>query len=227
MRILLAAATEAEIAPLVSELGDGLKSGSSQVGSYTYAEHDIQILITGVGMVAMAVWCSRELMQNHYDLALNTGTCGACDPVLTLGQVVHVIQDRIVELGAEDDEDFITIQELKLLAENEFPYKQGWLMNHCPPASGALAKLAAVSGITVNTVHGNKRSITSVRRRFQPQVESMEGAAFMYACMIHGIPFAEVRAVSNVVEKRNREAWRMSEAILNLSEAALKILKEV
>ena len=32
----------------------------------------------------------------------------------------------------------------------------------------------------------------------------MEGAGFMYACLIHGLPFAQVRAVSNIVETRNR-----------------------
>ena len=40
----------------------------------------------------------------------------------------------------------------------------------------------------------------------------MEGAAFMYACLVQGLPFAQVRAVSNVVERRNRGAWKMAEA---------------
>jgi futalosine hydrolase len=62
---------------------------------------------------------------------------------------------------------------------------------------------------------------------FHPQVESMEGAAFMYACLIHQVPFAQVRAVSNFVEKRNREAWKLAEAIRNLSEVALRIIEEV
>ena len=32
----------------------------------------------------------------------------------------------------------------------------------------------------------------------------MEGAAFMYVCLMHQVPFAQIRAVSNVVERRNR-----------------------
>jgi futalosine hydrolase len=60
--------------------------------------------------------------------------------------------------------------------------------------------------------------------RFQPQVESMEGAAFMYACLIYGVPFAQVRAVSNIVERRNRRAWKMDEAVEGLCAAALEIL---
>jgi futalosine hydrolase len=52
----------------------------------------------------------------------------------------------------------------------------------------------------------------------------MEGAAFMYACLIHRLPCAEVRAVSNVVEKRNRSAWKIAEAIDGLGKTALNIL---
>ena len=37
----------------------------------------------------------------------------------------------------------------------------------------------------------------------------MEGAAFAYACSLSGVPYAQVRAISNLVERRNRKAWRM------------------
>jgi futalosine hydrolase len=53
----------------------------------------------------------------------------------------------------------------------------------------------------------------------------MEGAAFMYACLINNIPFAQVRAVSNIVERRNRDRWRMPEAIRNLGAAAVRIVE--
>jgi futalosine hydrolase len=55
----------------------------------------------------------------------------------------------------------------------------------------------------------------------------MEGAAFMYACLIHEVPFAQVRAVSNVVERRNRSAWKMADAIESLGAAALRILEDI
>jgi futalosine hydrolase len=85
--------------------------------------------------------------------------------------------------------------------------------------------MRAVSGITVNTVHGDEESIARVRERFDPDVETMEGAAFMYACLIHGVPFAQVRAVSNMVERRNRAAWKLDEAISNLGTVACQILE--
>jgi len=74
-------------------------------------------------------------------------------------------------------------------------------------------------------VHGNERAIGEVRARHQPDVESMEGAAFMYACLVAGVPFAQVRAVSNVVERRNRAAWKLGEAISALGATAVQLLE--
>jgi futalosine hydrolase len=219
MRILIVSATSKEIDPVVAKFLYASERGP-RVKTYTHAGHEVDVLVTGVGMVATSAWCSRVLAQTRYDLALNAGVCGSFDPALAPGTVVHVVADRIAELGAEDDEAFRSIAELDLPCEHEF-------VNAVPPSNEALSRLAAVTGITVNTVHGNARSIAAVMRRFKPQVESMEGAAFMYACLIHDLPFAQVRAVSNVVETRNRHAWKMAEAIHNLGRTASAILDHV
>ena len=224
MRILIVSATEPEIASIVAGLdrlrpGDGDPPKRSAEPETTRAVScEIEFLTTGVGMVATAAWCSRRFAERRYDLALNVGVCGSFDRALAPGVVVHVVEDRIAELGAEDCDEFLTIQEMNLPAESQF-------VNAAPPMNPAIAALPAVRGITVNTVHGNERSIADARHRFNPQVESMEGAAFMYACLIHDVPFAQVRAVSNVVETRNRDAWTMADAIENLGRTVLRILE--
>ena len=225
MRILVAAATAAEIGPLLAELrreGDRGPRTTRYVGH----GHDIDVLISGVGMVATATWCAYALSRDHYDLALNLGVCGAFDRTLPPGSVVHVISDRLSELGAEDGDAFLTIQEIQLLGDDEPPFTAGRLVNQSPPSSATIASLRAVNGITVSTVHGREQSIACVTERFAPQVESMEGAAFMYACLVHGQPFAQIRAVSNFVERRNRAAWKLTEAIDSLGKTALHILAE-
>ena len=98
------------------------------------------------------------------------------------------------------------------------------MMNVAPPPNSVLRRLPSVDGITVNTVHGSEPSIAAVVQRFRPHVESMEGAAFMQSCLIPGIRFAQVRAVSNVVERRNRDAWKLADAIGALGTIALSIL---
>ena len=88
----------------------------------------------------------------------------------------------------------------------------------------ALAQLPSVAGITVNTAHGHEPSIAALQSRCQADVESMEGAAFMYSCMTHQTIFAQVRAISNYIEKRNRDAWKMADAIKNLGHTGMEIL---
>jgi len=199
IRILIVAATEPEVAPLRAVGG-------------------ADVLVTGIGMVATAAHTARAIARRSYDLALNIGVCGSFDRALMPGTVVHVTTDRIAELGAEDGETFMTLDELGLSDEPV-------VVNGAPPANRALAALPTVSAITVNTVHGREDSIAAVVARFAPQVESMEGAAFMYACRLSGIPFAQVRAVSNIVERRNRSAWKLNEAIDNLARSVRAILE--
>lgn len=224
MRILLVAATDPEIQPIVESLHQVSTQGP-HMRRFALAGHEIDLLTTGVGMVATAVWCSRVLANGRYDLALNVGVCGSFDPSLAPGTVVHVVTDMLAELGAEDGPAFLTIEQLGLLGVDDFPFSGGRLVNGAPPANAALDALPRVSGITVNTVHGSEESIARAIDRFHPQVETMEGAAFMYACLIDGVRFAQVRAVSNVVERRNREAWKMADAIRALGATVTRMLE--
>jgi futalosine hydrolase len=233
VRILIVAATGAEVAPLTAALApiDAEQPSSladsplrERLACYTRGTHAIDVLVTGVGMVATGVWVSRALARARYDLVVNLGVCGSFRRELAPGAVVHVSADRLPEMGAEDGNRFLTIHDLRLLGEHEYPFASGQLRNRTPPVNAALQRLPSVSGITVNTVHGDEASIARIVARVDPDVESMEGAAFMYACLVQDVPFAQVRAVSNIVERRNREAWRLGEAIRALGETALAII---
>jgi futalosine hydrolase len=218
MRILIVAATAAEIAPLQQSLRLSSSKGEPP---------DVDVLIAGVGMVAAAARTSGALARTRYDLALNLGICGSFDPALSPGTVVHVVSDEMPELGAEDGEAFLSIDDLSLPRSEAPPFSNGRLVNAAVPANPVLTCLPAVHGITVNTVHGNERSIAETVRRFAPQVESMEGAGFMYACLLHAVSFAQVRAVSNMVERRNRSAWKIDEAIASLCRVAGDLIGRV
>ncbi|MDB5144944.1 MAG: mqnB [Mucilaginibacter sp.] len=198
MRILLVAATEFEV---------GIKN------------QDIEFLITGVGMVATAFALGKHLTTHQYDLAINLGIAGSFDRNIALGEVVEVVEDNLPELGAEDDEEFLTIESMGF-GESIF-HSTAALSDY---GNFALKKCTA---ITVNTVHGHETSIKKLTGRLQPQLESMEGAAFFYACKQAGVPCLQIRAVSNYVEKRNRDAWQIGLAIKNLNSFAVDFLKEV
>jgi futalosine hydrolase len=213
MRVLVVAATDGELVPV------GTRPPSDNT--------TIDRLITGVGMVATAAAVARALARTPYDVAINLGVCGAFDRAMALGTVVHVLSDQVSELGVEDGPVFRAAHEMGLTEADTPPLTGGRLINTHPPDSAILRSLPQVRGITVNTVHGDDASIAAVRARLDPDVESMEGAAFMYACLTAGVPFAQVRAVSNHVERRNRAAWQLPQAIAALGAAATALISEL
>jgi futalosine hydrolase len=223
MRVLIVAATRPEVAPLVSRLTNPVAHNRVLTGAY--ASHKVDVLLTGVGMVATAVWTTRALAIGGYDIALNLGVCGSFNPSFAPPAPVHITSETMPELGVEDGPAFLTLHDIGLLQPDECPFTGGRLVNDSWPRLPGLDDLPAVSGITVNTVHGDERSIAGVVQRYAPDVESMEGAGFMYACLAAGVPFAEVRAVSNRVERRNRDAWDLNGAVDELGRIALRLLE--
>ena len=222
MRVLVVAATRGEVAPLIDVLRS--PSGDERMLQGIVGTHRTDILIAGVGMVAAAVWCARALTAERYDVAINLGVCGSFNDALPPPTVVHITSDMFPELGVEDGPRFVPIDEIGLLDRDAFPFSGGRLVNPAPPALPGLGDLPTASGITVNTVHGDDASIAAVVGRCAPDVESMEGAAFAYACLVAGVPFAQVRAVSNRVERRNRAAWDLKGALEQLKTVSLKLL---
>ena len=81
-----------------------------------------------------------------------------------------------------------------------------------------------MKSITVNKAHGSEERIAKTVDRFKPQVESMEGAAFFYACKIAKIPCLQIRAISNYVERRNKASWDISLAVQSLNTEILKLI---
>lgn len=211
MHILFVAATEFEIAGLMSDIRNQRSENSKNTSLH------VSFLITGVSMVATAFALGKHLANNQYDLAINLGIVGSFDRSIALGEVVEVTEDRFSELGAEDDEAFLTIDELGF----------GESIFRSSNASDLDLQLKKVKAITVNTVHGNEANIQKLTSRLDVQLESMEGAAFFYACKQAGVPCMQIRAVSNYVEKRNRDAWQIGTAIKNLNTFAVELLKRL
>lgn len=219
MNILVVSATHFEIQPLLDFLNIKQPIIGLNKASHPVLSSHVNILITGIGMIETAFMMGK-LMGDSNDIIINVGVCGAFDKTWPLGEVVHVTEDILSELGAEDDERFLTYNQLNLPGEHIFSP----ILHKTYPTINSLRK---VKGITVNTIHGSSESIKKIQQLYQPDVESMEGAAFFRACKGVKEPHFQIRAISNYVEKRDKCKWQMPLAIKNMNDFLFSFIKEI
>ncbi len=225
MHILIVSATKAEIEPAIRLLGAGI-SVETGLTRFVQGMNTVDILITGVGMVATAFRLGQVLKQYRYDLSINCGICGSYNRSYRIGEVVRVVEDCFPEMGAETNDHFIPLPDLNLSNPEEPPFRQGKLKSNFGRSLSVLAELPMVKAATVNTVHGNTESITRFRSYIDSDIETMEGAAFHYAALLENVPDLQLRAVSNYVEQRDTSTWNIPLAISNLNKTLLLILEE-
>jgi futalosine hydrolase len=226
MNILIVSATYLEIEPLLLQF-DFEEEVNQKLKRYSYNKHNIDVLIPGVGMTCTAYWMGKTLNSKLYDVAINLGLAGSFDDNFPIGTTVNITADRISKLGAEDGETFLSLVDMDLIVDEDFILNQAEMKNTIPLKNPVIDALEKVSGLTVNTTHGDDSSILKIKTLFNPQVESMEGAAFFYACLFEGITCTQIRTISNKVEKRNRANWDIPLAVKNLCATGLNLLNNL
>lgn len=220
MHVLVIAATVAEVRPFMDHLQKAWRRTPD--GFFEEGDTTIELKVTGVGVVPTTWGVAISISHTKPDLAINAGIAGALDRYMELGSVYNVVSECFGDTGIEEaDGSFRTVFDGGLVLPSEPPFQDGRLWN---PSSQEMNFLPKAHGITVNKVHGNEGSIATFRQQFPfAQIESMEGAAFYYACLAAGIPFMEVRSISNYVEKRNRANWNIPLAIHALNEVLMEM----
>ena len=144
---------------------------------------------------------------------------------ISLGECVLVQDEQLGDLGAENHDEFIDVFTLGFLGADEMPFRNERLATGTEDLPFETGHLKKVTGLTVNTVSGSKRTIDARLTRYGVQIESMEGASLHYVCLQLGIPFIQLRAISNYVTPRDRAAWKIGDAVIALNAQLIDWLK--
>lgn len=220
MKILIVSSTVFEIAPLLDHFEKTFEKIS--LFEFSNKKHTIYPLITGVGQVNTALGIGRYQRVKEVDVLLHLGIAGAYDNLISSGEVVEVVKDRYGDFGVEQaDGSFTDIHELELIDKNYYPFIDGWLHNEKPKFETSLKK---VTGLTVNKVSGSQPSIDKIKSKYKAEIETMESAAMMQTCKIIDVKFNQFRAISNHVEPRNKDNWKIDLAITNLNNFIIELL---
>jgi futalosine hydrolase len=198
MKILLLSATQQEIEPFLQQ------------------KRHMDVLIGGVGVAATTYHLTKQLVHHHYDLVIQAGVAGVFNatngtsfPLIT--EVVTVSKDAFGDLGAYEQQQFKSIHDLQLSNDLEWLHNKQPLLNKLP--------YRKVPAITINTVTDNKDVINALQQKWDPMVESMEGAALHFVCSEKEVPFIQLRAICNYVGERDKSKWQLKEAIEKLNAA--------
>jgi len=213
MNILLIAATAKEITPFLEHYRSSVKTEFL----------DIDVLITGIGLTSTTYHLTKQLQLKKPGMVIQAGVAGCFDKQIPLGTVVKIKQDAIADESVVELKKLKTLFDLQLLQTSQFPFKNGWLEN---PGNVLFkkTKLKMVKGISVNQITTSKQMITFYKSKFNPVIESMEGAALHYVCLMENIPFLQLRSISNYIGERNKKNWNMNESIMNLNDVLIKTI---
>lgn len=221
MRILFVGATCFELYQFFENLKEW-PNNKGPVFHYSWHNLDIDLIITGLGTTFTTYFLTKALNLYSYDLVINAGIAGSFRDEISIGSVVNVKSEQFCDLGIEDADRTKTVFEAGFVDPDDFPFHSGRLIN---PHWYENLELPAVHGVTSNISHGSLKSISRIKNAFDPDIESMEGAAVFYVCLLEKIPFLEIRAISNYVDIRDTEKWDIPTATDNLTNEIFRFLR--
>ncbi|HEU5008896.1 MAG TPA: futalosine hydrolase [Jatrophihabitantaceae bacterium] len=202
-RLLVVTAVEAERAAVA----EALPPDSSGV----------TLLAGGVGPAAAAAAASAALASGDFDLVLAAGIGGGFAPLVP-GEIAVASSVVFADLGAETADGFVPLSELGFGGER-YDVDPQLAIELADVTGGRLGTV-----LTVATVTGTAATTARLVARYPDAVaEAMEGAGVAAAAVRHGVRFAELRAISNAVGPRDRDAWRIPDALAALGRAVAAV----
>jgi futalosine hydrolase len=193
---------------------DAIIAGLTEPGS-------VEVCVVGVGPAAAAAATARLLAREPYRAVLSAGIGGGFDGRVAPGGVAVASETIAADLGAGTPDGFLPLDEMGF----------GPVRYPADPALFAALQAAlpdAVTGpvLTVSTATGNAAATAALRSRYPGAIaEGMEGFGVATAAALSGVPFAELRTISNTVGPRDRAAWRIPQALAALARAAASLAK--
>jgi futalosine hydrolase len=213
--ILITAATTMELDFLLSQSiqKKGLAVIPTKSANFT-------LVVSGIGSALTAFSLSKVLQQKKFDSAYQLGIAGSFKDDLLVGSLVKITSDIFADLCLSDNGK--PIHEADFSDFRTYPFTNGRLI----PDLSIFKKvdLPETTAISVNsvTIMDDKRKLWI--QKYDPGIETMEGAAFYYACMKENVSCIQIRAVSNFVGQKNTKIWNIPLAVQNLSEYILEHL---
>lgn len=174
-------------------------------------QNELHFFVHGVGIMNTMYHLQNILNTEAFDVVIQCGIAGAYNPIINISETVLVAKDTF-ESGAQNvDGSILSLTDIQLhnpdiyFCESE-TIPSSFVMNFT-------TNYPKVNALTVAVSSGNKDTIRHRISKYKADIESMEGAALHYICNAKKIPFVQVRTISNRVEERNKNNWKIESAL--------------
>lgn len=176
----------------------------------------------GVGKVEASLRLSRHLATvSPPELVVNFGVAGVFEGQgLDVGDVCVVSEETLADEGVVTEAGFEDLVALGLAASQRWSADAAWTQR----VAKALGDVPRVRGTTVSTISGTDAVAAAYAARTAAAVESMEGAAVARVCEAYGVPWVQVRSISNRVGERSRGGWDLRLAKARLHDAVHRLV---
>ena len=166
---------------------------AATVGEVAWVD-DAETLVVGIGPVEAAVHTAARLAVDPPDAVLHVGIAGATRTSgLALGALAIGTEARYADLAAA----------------------LGSLVDVVLPDAALVERLAALLPEAVQVPIATSARVGGT----DGPVEAMEGFAVLRAARQAGVPAVELRAISNLVEERDRARWDIPGALAAVATA--------
>ena len=169
----------------------------------------------GIGKTAAAIGLSRALAAGDVGSVIAIGVAGAHrDSGLGVGDRVLVGTDVLADEGARTPTGFLDLAALGLGEIGPWRADDGLLA-----LAGSVLKARTVAAATVSTCSAIDALAAETAARSGAAIETMEGAAIAAACAAYGVPWIQLRVISNMTGDRDRAGWDLARALDELGRA--------
>lgn len=237
-RIVVTASTMLELSELVRGTSALEINGVGHLKVFRGSLRGTEIIIgrTGIGKVNAAIAATLLMERYPPDLLVNTG-CGGAFPGggLGVGDLAIADSECFADEGVQAPEGW---QGIELIGIPLFEGRGERVFNRVALDGGRAQETLSCAGahgfragvgpfLTVSTCSGTDLQAAELLRRFPGLCENMEGAAVAQVALIYGVPFLEVRGISNMVEDRDLARWDLKGAVKEVQRFLLASLGQL
>lgn len=209
--------------------------GSKSVIDGTLADQRVLLCVGGMGKVN-AAHATTLMIEKFNPRALIVFGVGGAYP--SSGAMVGDIalaseeisgDEGVLTLDGFKDTEYIGIplvQSDRVRLYNRFPVSTSNLKHARQVLSRSITNVRIHAGtfITLSTCTGTSLRAKELERRYHGLCENMEGAAAAQVAELHGIPWLEMRGISNIVEDRDLKKWDIRAAAAVAQMAVQQVL---